>query len=62
MFAFKNILQFLFPGKNKDVADKMKNLELGEDRGAEQRFDYDSEEENENEEDKEENNEETGTV
>ena len=41
MFAFKNILQFLFPGKNKDVADKMKNLELGEDRGAEQRFDYD---------------------
>jgi len=31
----------------KDVAAKMKNLELGEDRGAEQCFDYDSEEETE---------------
>ena len=48
-----------FPGKNKDVSDKIKNLELGEDRGAEQRFDYDSEEENENEP---ENEEETGLL
>lgn len=39
----------------------MKNLELGEDRGAEQRFDYDSEEENNDEQEKaEENEEETG--
>lgn len=40
----------------------MKNLELGEDRGAEQRFDYDSEEENDDGQDKEENEEETGFV
>lgn len=32
-------------GKEKIVSDKMADLDIGEDRGAEQRFDYDSEEE-----------------
>ena len=38
----------------------MNNLELGDDRGADQRFDYDSEEEKENEENQEEEEGETG--
>ena len=44
----------------KDVAAKMKNLELGEDRGAEQRFDYDSEEEGEQGNEEQDEPEDTG--
>ena len=49
MFIYCGI--YVFIGKpNKDISDKVKDMDIGEDRGAEQRFDYDSDEERNNDE------------